>query len=183
MVSMIISELYFFKIEWEVLFRDAMEFNHSLFGITPEAFEAININFIFTESNFMINFEVAITTEHQGGITFKLVGIDDRAAFDGFDCQGQETFSREIGYNLYVDFTLSLEDTEDRDFVSLSPSAQTFSSSSKVGLIHLYFAPQPFFKILALAQNSISYDLTGFQDSGITQGSLLSNLACLSADR
>ncbi len=51
--------------------------------------------------NFMIHFEVVIITELQGFITSKLIRLDNKTVFDGFDCPRQETFGKGIGNNPY----------------------------------------------------------------------------------
>ena len=57
-----------------------MVFNQSFFRLTPETFQAIDIDFAVRESPLMVNHEVLISTEHKGILTSKLVRVNNASS-------------------------------------------------------------------------------------------------------
>ena len=43
-MPVIVSELHFFKVEYEAFGRDAMLFDETVFGVAAEAFQPIDVN-------------------------------------------------------------------------------------------------------------------------------------------
>ena len=74
---MIPAPLGFFEMEKEELWTDSPEFNETKFGVTPKAFDAVNM--IFSTGEFvvmMIDAPMLVAAEHQTLIPKPAVGIN-----------------------------------------------------------------------------------------------------------
>ena len=168
---MIISKSHFVQIKWEVFLGDAMEFGHPFFGVTPEAFQAINIDFTVSEPSFVVNPQVPVSAKHQRIVSSKFIGIDDGAPSNHFNGFRQKTFSRNIFDNDHGNLPFSLEDSEYGNLSCGSSSSFSFSASAEIRFIHFNFPTQE----EILLGESHSKAMAGSQNSRIAQSGLLSD--------
>lgn len=69
-----------------------MMFYKSFFGVTPEYFESVDINFTGGEFSFMIDVQMPIATEHQRIIASKFIRINNSPSSYGLNRQGKQGF-------------------------------------------------------------------------------------------
>jgi hypothetical protein len=136
---MVVSELHFFQIPREFSYGDSVMFDQSFFSITPETFQPVDINFAGGENFLVVDPKMPVTTKHQSIVTSELVGIDYTPSPNFFNRQIQKRLGADIGEDFYLNQTLPLQNAENRDFMTGTPSAFTFTFASKVSLVHLYF--------------------------------------------
>jgi hypothetical protein len=117
-----------------------MMFNQPFFSIAPETFQAVDVDFAGREDLFVVDPEMAITAEHQSIITSELIGIDYTPSTHFFDRQIQKGLGTDVGQNLHLNNSLSLQDAENRDFVTSTSSTFAFTLTSKIGFVHLHFS-------------------------------------------
>ena len=115
--------------------RDAVVFDDSLFGPTPESFQAVDVYPASGEMLPMIDLQVPVATKHQGVIDPIAVGIDDAATAHLGDGQPQHRMSPHIGDDLHADLPLAFQDAENRDLASSTTSSFALAATAKVGLI------------------------------------------------
>ena len=173
---MIVSKGHFIQIKGEVLFRDAMEFSQSFFGVAPESFQSVNIHFPIGKSFTMVYSKMIIATEHKGIIATEFIGVYDSPASYHFHRLGQEALGSNIWHDHNAYLAFSLEDTEDRNFASGTSATLSFSATSEVRFIHFHLAVQ---QLIALGSpQGLSDKVTCPQNGGITQTRLLGYSVC-----
>jgi hypothetical protein len=116
-----------------------MMFDQSLFGITPETFQPVDVDFTGGENFLVVDPKMPVTTKHQGIVTAELVGIDYTSSTNFFNRQVQKRLGAYVGEDFYLNQTLPFQNAENRDFMTSTPSAFTFTFASKISLVHLYF--------------------------------------------
>ena len=90
----------------------------------------------------MVDFQMPISTAHQRIVASEFVGINNRAAADGFNCQIQQCSSADIFNHLDFNSAVSFQDTEYRYFVGSSTATLAFAFAAKIGFIDLNFPIQ-----------------------------------------
>jgi len=173
---MIIPELHLFQIEREPFFRDAVELDDALLGVAPETFNAVDVDLPVAKMLSMVDIDVPVTAEHERIITLELVCVNDAAAPDHLDRQVKQRLSLDILNRLDMDAAISLEDTEDGDFIGRPASAFALTLAAKVGFVQFNGPIQPIRRSDTLPDR-LSDDLNGFKGRWITQAHLGSNLA------
>jgi hypothetical protein len=114
-----------------------MVFDESLFSLTPETFNTVNVDLAGGKSFFMIDFKMPVTTKHERVIAFEFIGIDDRASSDSLHREIQKRLSPDVLDHLHFNNPVSLQDAENRDFVGCSTASFTLTPAAKVGLVEL----------------------------------------------
>lgn len=173
---MIISEFHFFQVKREPFFGDAMEFNNSFFSVTPEPFNAVDVNFPIAKMFPMVNIDMPVPTEHQRIVAPEFVSINDAAPSDHFDCQIQKSFGFNIFNYLYMDTAVSLEDTEYGNLIGGTASTFAFAFAPKIRLVDFNGSVHPIRGNRVLPDRP-SDKLDSLESRGITQPDLLSNPA------
>lgn len=168
---MIVSKSHFIQIEREVLLGDTVELCESFLGITPEAFQAVNIDFSICEPSFVVYPQMTVSTEHQCVVSSEFIRVDDRAPSNYFNGFGQKTFGRNIFNDRHGHLPFSLENSEYGDLSSGPSSSFTFSASAEVRFVHLNLPVQESF----LLGEGHPKTMTGSQNSRVAQSSLLSD--------
>lgn len=169
-MTMIIPESHFVQIPWKVLFGDSVELGKPFLSIAPKPFQAININFACCKSFSMIDSQMAITTEHQGVVATKFIGVNDSASPHHLHGLIQQTFSSDVLNHRYLDFSVSLEDTEDGNLTCCSPTTLTLTTASEIGFIKFYLTGEP--EITFGSQQGFPDKVTYSQDGRIAQANL-----------
>lgn len=177
MVSVIVSKLKLLKIKMEFFFGNSMKFYNPFFGVTPKAFQAININLASGKTFAMIDLEMPIAAKHKRVINSEFVSVHDRTAPHLFYGHVKHCISRNVRENLDPYNAVSLENAEDRNLISGTPSARPFAPAAKIALIRLYFAIKEFFLSL-IGKNSLSYYRSGSQGSRIRYSYLFGDSSC-----
>lgn len=174
---MVISEFHFFQVKREPFFGDAVKFDNSFFGVTPESLNAVDVNFAVAKMLSMVNVNMSVTTEHQGVVAFKFIRVNDTTAPDHLDCQVQESFGFNVSDYLHMDTAISLEDTEYRNLIGSPAAAFTFALAPKVRFIDFNDSIHPIGSN-GILPNSSADELDSLESCRITQSNLLSNTAC-----
>jgi len=176
-MPIIISEFHLFQVKRELLLGDSMKLNDPLLSITPESFETVDIDFSRRKPFLMINSEMPVTTEHKGIIAFEFIRIHNRSSSDRLNSHIQKRLSSNILYNLNPNSTISLVNTEDRNFSSCPSASLSLPPSSKVSLIKFDLPFEKSFPILVskYRKPDNSYRL---KNRRITQPNLLSYFPC-----
>lgn len=158
-----------------MIFRDAMEFSESFFGKTPEAFQAIDIDFSTGEDFSMIHSEMTVSAKHQGIVSPEFVRVNDRSSADGFDSHVQQTFSGDIFHYMHLDDAVSLQDTENRDFPGRSSSSFTLTTTAEIAFIHFDLSSQKRITHPALVskKNRQADDMAPLENGRIAEPDLL----------
>ena len=177
LLPMIIPEFHFLEIEREFLRRDAVELDQSFFGEGPETFQSIDINFSARVSFFMVDSQVAITAEHQRVIAAEFIGVDDRSATNRFDRHIQQRGRRDVFDDVDLDYAISLQNAENRDFMGSSPATLTLPLSSEVRFVHFDLAAQKIVGFGSVGHDRLSNHGDRFESRGITKADLLGYLA------
>jgi hypothetical protein len=172
-MTVIVPKSHFVQISREVLFRHAMELGEPFLGVVPKAFQAININLASGKALPMVHSQVAVTTEHQGIIPSEFVRVNNGAPPDHFHGLTQQAFSRDVLDHGNLDFSVSLEDTEDRNLSSSPSTAVAFTTATEVGFIQFDLARSP--EIAFSSHQSLSYEIADTQNGRITQPDLGGN--------
>ena len=154
--SMIIPEFHFLEIEREFLGRDAVKLDQALFGEGPEAFQSIDVNFSARVSFFMVDSQVAIAAEHQRVIAAEFISIDDRSTTNRFDRHIQQRGRRDVFDDVDLDYAISLQNAENRDFMGSSPATFTLPLSSEVRFVHFDLAAQKIVGFRSMGDDGLS---------------------------
>lgn len=173
-MTMIIPESHFVQVPWEVLFGDAVKLGKPFLGVTPEAFQAVNINLACCKSFSMVNPQMAIPAEHQGIIAPEFIGVNYRAASDHLYGLVKQAFGSDVLNHRHLHFSVSLEYTEDRNLACRSPATLTFSTAAEIGFIEFDLAGGP--EIAFSCQQGVSDQMTHPQDRRIAQTDLRGHL-------
>ncbi len=152
-----------------------MEFDKSLLGETPKAFEAINIHLARREALPMIDSKMTIATEHKSIIAPELIGIYDRSATDRFDGHAEQRLSRNVSDDFNLDRPVALQDAENRHFSGCPAATLPFAPTTKIAFVQLDLTSGKHIGILS-GDDSESDDCDRLQDRRITQPHLLSDL-------
>jgi hypothetical protein len=171
---MIIPELHFFQVKREPFLGDAMELDEPLFGVTPEAFDAIDVDLAIAKVFAMVKIDMPIATEHERIIALELIRVNNAATPDHLDRQIKQSFSFDIFDSLHMDKPVPLEDTKHRDLVGCPASTFALAPSAKVGFIQFNRPVHPFRRRNTMP-NCLPDDLDSFKGCGITQTDLLSD--------
>jgi len=153
-----------------------MMFNKPFFSIAPETFKTVDVNFTGGEDFLVVDPEMAITAEHKSIITSKLVGIDYAPSTHFFDRQVQKRLSANVWQNFYLNHSLPLQDAENRDLVTRTPSTFTFALTSQISLVHLHFTFDQIMVPLAFSHYAPSDQIRCLQHRRITYSNLFGNL-------
>ena len=172
---MIIPKFHFFQVKREPFLGDAMELDNAFFGITPESFNAIDIDFPVAKMLTMVNVDMPVTTEHERIIALELVRVNDTTTPDHLDRQIEQGFSSDVLNGLHMDATVSLEDAEYRNLISRPTAAFAFASAPKVGLVQFDRPVHPVRRFNAMP-NSLPEDLEGLEGRRIAQSNLNGDL-------
>ncbi len=174
-MSIIISEFHLFQVKRELLLRDPMELNNPFLRITPETLKTINIDLSRRKPFLMINPEMPVTTKHKGIIALEFIRIHNRSSSDRLNSHIQKRLGSNILYNLNPNSTISLVNTEDRDFSRCPSASLSLPPSSKVGFIKFDL---PFEKSLSIlvSKDRKPDNSYRFKNRRITQPNLLSYL-------
>jgi hypothetical protein len=177
-MSIVIPEFHFFQVEGEFFLRDAVEFYDSFFGKAPESLHAIDIDFTGGKELFMVDFDVAVSAEHEAVVAFEFIGIDDTASANSFHGEVEQGVCRDIGDYLDFDHPLALQDTENRYFIVCSPASFPLSSPPEIRLVHLHLSTEQRCPLRGIGNDRFSDDRDRFEDRWITEAHLGSDLAC-----
>lgn len=154
------------------------ELNNYFFCITSKPFQAIEINLASAKSFSMVNSEMPITTNHQGVIPSEFIGIDDRTSSNYLEGQIENALCTHILKGFYPQKSLFLQDAENRDFSSSSPSPLSLLSTPKVSFIGLNFPLQPKIPILGVSRDRLSDQVKGIKNRRVRETQWLRGLSC-----
>jgi len=175
-VAVVVSELHLFEVEREGSWSDAVMFHEAFFGVAPEAFQPIDMYASPGEMHSVIDFHVAVATEHKTVVDLELVGVDDAAAPDFGDGETEDGFRFDIGHDLHRDLSVSFKNTEHRDFPGSTTSPFAFPSASKVRLIEFDLAVQEIRSVRGMSKDRRTDRRDGFIRSSIGKSHLLGDL-------
>ena len=172
MLTVIKSKLHFLQIKGKLFLRYAVKFHQALFGITPKAFQAVNINLTAGKAFAMINTHMPIAAKHQGIITLKSVGVNKRTSPNSLNRHMQKRAGGNILDRFDLDHTVSLINAKYRHFRSCSTTAFAFASAAKIRFIKLYFTGEKLLTALGCCQDSIADYVEGLQSRRVTDPAL-----------
>lgn len=173
---MIIPKLHFFQVKREPFLGDAMELDEPLFGVAPEALNAVDVNLPIAKMLAMVKINMPVATEHERIIAFKFVRVNNAPAPDHFDRQIEQGLGFDVLNSLYMDTTVPLEDAEYWDLITGPTSAFPLALAPKVGLVQFNCPVHPFRRYDTMPDR-LPDDLDGFKRRWITQANLLSDPA------
>ena len=173
LISMIIPKLHFFQVKREPFLGDAMEFDDAFLGVTPESFNAIDVDLPIAKMFAMVKVDMPVTTEHKGIIALELVRVNNATTPNHLDRQIQQR----LGLDVHMDTAVPLEDAEYGNFVGRSASALAFALTSEIGFIQFDRPVHPIRRFDGIP-NRLPNELDGLQSCGITQSNLLGNPTC-----
>ena len=150
-----------------------MMFYQSLFSITPETFQAVNINFASGKFPKMIDFQMPVSTTHQSIIASKFICINDGASSDCFNGKVEQSFCTDILNNFNPDDAIPFKDTENRHFSGSASTSIAFSSAPKIGFIQFDFSSKQMIAAGVAGHYSHPDHIDCFEDSRITEANLL----------
>ena len=175
-MSVIVAELHLLEVEGEPLLGDPVVLDQPLFGVGPEALQAVDVDLARTEPPLMIDSQMAVAAEHQAVITAESVSIDDASPPDHPDRHAQEGPGRDIGHDLDFNHPLALENAEYRDFAGGSTSPVALAPSAEVGLVRLDLSPEEELTIRAFGGNAFSDQVVGLEDRRVRRSDLFGGL-------
>jgi len=153
-----------------------MVFYQSFFGITPEAFEAVNINLASGKFLMMIDFQVPVSAIHQSIIASEFIGINDGASSDCLNGEVEQSLCTDIRNNFNPNDAVPFKDTENRHFPGSASASVTFSSTPEVCLIQFDLSCKQMIAVGVVSCNSHPYYVDCFKDSRIAEVNLLADL-------
>ena len=154
-----------------------MKLDNTLFSEGPETLQAVDVDLAGGESFSVVHPQVSVATEHQGVVTVELVGVNDRASFNGFDRHIKKTFGFNIPDHIHFNNAGSLQDAKDRDLAGGSPAALTFSSASEVAFVYLHLTLEKKFPVFGISNNAVSDGIESPQDRRIGKSKLFGSLS------
>jgi hypothetical protein len=152
-------------------------FNETFFSITPEPFQAIDIDPAIGKAFPMVNPHMFIPTKHKGIIASEFIGVDNTASAYHLDRMIQKCFRADVGNRGYHNASIAFQNAKDRDLVESSSASFAFASAPKVGFIQFDLPGHQFFCVSAVSNNGQPDERHGFEDRRITQPDLGSNLS------
>jgi len=176
-MSMVVPEFHLLDVERELSVAHSVEFHDPLFSVTPETFEAVDIDSAPGELFTMIDSQVTIAAEHESVIDLVLIGIDDAPAFDLFDCQPENGSGTDIGNNFHVNMSIPLKDPENRDFSGCPASSDALSMASEVSFVQLDFTTEENIRVLSMSQDRHPDRIDSLQSRIVGNVKLAGNLA------
>ena len=176
-MPVIIPELQFFEIQREVVLGDAMVFNQSLLGPTPEPLQAVDVDLARREVLLVVHLQMSVAAEHEAVVAAELVRIDHAASTDLLDGKRKQRSGRDIRDDADMNPAFSLQDAEHRHFAGCATASIAFASASEVGLIELDLATQQGRGILSVAQDGHPDRIDSPVDGPIGQAQLQGHLA------
>jgi hypothetical protein len=175
-MSIVIPKFHFFQVEGEFFLRDAMEFYDSFLSKTPESLYPIDIDLTGGKKLFVIDFDVAVSAEHETVVAFEFIGIDDTASANSFNGEVEQGVRRDIVDYLDLDHPFALQDTENRYFIVCSPASFALSSSPEIRLVHLNFSTEQRCPIRGSGHDRFPDHRDRLEDRWITEAHLDSDL-------
>lgn len=154
-----------------------MKLNQSFFGIAPKAFKAIDVNLAGNKPSSMVNSQVPVSTEHKGIIASKFISIDNGAASYSLYGHLKDRLSAYVFNHLNLNNTISLEDSEDWNFVKSAPAAFSLTSAAKICFIKFYLATQKFISIFGIGNSRDPDKVNRLKYRRITKINLLGYLS------
>ena len=151
-------------------------FNEPFFSVAPETFQSVDVDFAGREDLFVVDPEMAITAEHQSIIPSELIRIDYTPSTYLFDRQIQKRLGTDVGQYLHLNYSLPLQDAENRDFMPSTSSTFTSTLASKISFIHLHFAFDQIMVPLVFSHYAPSDQIHCLEHGRITYFDLFSNL-------
>jgi hypothetical protein len=125
----------------------------------------------------MVDSQVAIAAEHQRVIDAEFIGVDNRSATDRFDRHIQQRGHRDVFDDVDLDYAISLQNAENRDFMGSSPATFTLPLSSEVRFVHFDLAAQKIVGFGSVGHDRLSNRGDRFESRGIAKADLLGYLA------
>lgn len=148
-------------------------FNQSLFSVTPETFDSVDIDFSSRKSFGMVNLQRPVSTKHERIIALKFISKHDATSSYSLYRKVQNRFCSNVLQNVYSHTAVSFQYSKDRDLIFSSPSPGTFPFSSKVRFINLDFSLQKVISSFTSRNNSHSYKMNSLKHCRITKFNLL----------
>jgi hypothetical protein len=177
-MSIIIPEFHFFQVEGEFFLGDAVEFYDSFLGEAPESLYPIDIDLAGGKELFVVDFDVAVSTEHEAVVAFEFISIDDTAPANSFHREVAQGVCCDIVDYLDFDHPLALQDTENRYFIVCSSAPFALSSPPETGFVHLNFSTEQRCPLRGSGNDSFPDYRDRLKDRWITETNLGSDLAC-----
>ncbi len=176
LVSVVITKLHFFQVERELFLGDAVEFDQSLLGVTPETLNAVYIDLAVGKELFVIDIDMTITVKHERVVTRKFVGVDDAATPHRLDREVQESAGLDVIDCLDLDDPVTLQYAENRDFTGGPTTALALASAPEVALVHLDHSAEEFGAVGGVGNDGGTYHVDGLEDRRVTESWLLGDL-------
>jgi len=175
-MSVIVSELHFLEVKREHLFRDSMMLDQPFLGVGPEALKAVYIDLAGAEPSLMIDSQMPVAAEHQAVVAAEFVRIDNATPANHLDRHAQEGFGRDVGNDLDLNHSLTLENAEYRDFPGGSTSPVALAASAEIGLVQLDFSLEEELTILVGGRNTFPDQVESLEDRRVGQSDLFGSL-------
>lgn len=153
-----------------------MVFYQSFFGITPEAFQAVNIHLASGKFLMMIDLQVPVSAIHQSIVASEFIGINDGASSDCLNGEVEQRVCTDIRNNFNPNDAVPFKDTENRHFPGSASASVAFSSPPEVCFIQFDFSGKQMIAVGVVGYNSHPYRIDCFQDSRVAEVNLLADL-------
>lgn len=116
LLAMIVSELQLLEVIREPLRGDSMVFHDAFLGVTPEAFQAVDVHPATREVFPVVHAKVSVAAEHERVVALVSVRVDDASPANLLDRESQHIFCPGAGKHFHEDSSLPLQNAENRDF-------------------------------------------------------------------
>jgi len=175
----IIPELQLLEVKGKPLRGDSVVFDDPFLGVTPESFQAVDVNPAAGEVFSVIHPQVSITAEHECVVDLVAIGVDDAPSAYLFDREREDCFGPGVGNHLHEDTSIPLQNAKYRDFAGRPTTSLSFSLPAEVGLVHFDFASdEGFFSLVGVSQDGGTDGVDRPVDRIIGDPQLLGDLPC-----
>jgi len=133
-----------------------MVLDEQLFGPAPESFKAVDVYFPTFETLLMINQKVTITAKHERIVCLVTVDVNDASTPNCLDGYTKKGFGANVWNGLHPNDSLTLHDTEYRDFTGCAATALAFPAAAEITLVKLDLTTEQDLGILGIAKDRVT---------------------------
>ena len=135
------SVFHLLKIHRKVIFGNPAIVVQNMLSKAPEAFDAVDVIFgALVNERLAVAHGVVFAQPFQGVVAPEGIGVVHRTFSGLLPNDGHQLFLADMLHHSRIDLPITLQQAKYNVFALSAPSALTFASAPKVGLIHLYFA-------------------------------------------
>ena len=140
MVTSIEPPLTFLEEQKKAILWDTVEPSHVPFGLVPEVLDPIDVILPVSKALRVIDSNMVEVRDIQDVIALESICVDDAIREDHSLHDREQCCTASIGYHDCIDPATTLQQPENRNFSSCSPTSFAFPDATEIALIDFYLA-------------------------------------------